>query len=306
MIEVQGLEKSYARFPALKNISFTVPEGEVTGFLGPNGAGKTTTLRILSGFMPATAGTVKIDGFDVRDRSREVRRRVGYLPEDVPLYRDLSVQSFLAYMAGLKDVPRARIAREIERVMAATGLEPVANRLISKISRGYRQRTGLAMALLGDPPVLLLDEPTSGLDPNQVVEVRELIRTLSGQKTVLLSSHILSEVSQITTRVLIIHEGRLVASGTPRDLAGGMHLERRVRLRVRQGLTAALWSDLPGARVLDHQNGQSALLELADPERDLPVLARRVVTAGLDLLDLHEEISDLETIFRTATGAHDA
>ena len=306
MIEVQGLEKSYARFLALKNISFTVPEGEVTGFLGPNGAGKTTTLRILSGFMPATAGTVKIDGFDVRDRSREVRRRVGYLPEDVPLYRDLSVQSFLAYMAGLKEVPRARIAREIERVMAATGLEPVANRLISKISRGYRQRTGLAMALLGDPPVLLLDEPTSGLDPNQVVEVRELIRTLSGQKTVLLSSHILSEVSQITTRVLIIHEGRLVASGTPRDLAGGMHLERRVRLRVREGLTAALWSDLPGARVLDHQNGQSALLELADPERDLPVLARRVVTAGLDLLDLHEEISDLETIFRTATGAHDA
>ena len=306
MIEVIGLEKSYARFPALKNISFTVPEGEVTGFLGPNGAGKTTTLRILSGFMPATQGRVLIDGLDVRDRSREVRRRVGYLPEDVPLYRDLSVQSFLSYMAGLKEVPRAQIGAEIERVMAATGLEPVATRLIAKISRGYRQRTGLAMALLGDPPVLLLDEPTSGLDPNQVVEVRELIRTLSGHKTVLLSSHILSEVAHITTRILIIHEGRLVASGTPRDLAGGMRLERRVRLRVRGGLKAELWSDLAGIRVLDHADAQSALLEVADPERDLPVLARRVVTAGLDLLELYEEASDLETIFRTATGAHHA
>ncbi|HYV50368.1 MAG TPA: ABC transporter ATP-binding protein [Dongiaceae bacterium] len=306
MIEVIGLEKSYAGFPALKSISFTVPEGEVTGFLGPNGAGKTTTLRILSGFMPATQGTVKIDGFDVRERSREVRRRVGYLPEDVPLYRDLSVHAFLAYMAGLKEVPRARIGPEIERVVTATGLEPVRTRLISKISRGYRQRTGLAMALLGDPPVLLLDEPTSGLDPNQVVEVRELIRRLSGQKTVLLSSHILTEVAQITSRVLIIHEGRLVASGTPRDLAGGMHLERRVRLRVRQGLTAEVWSELAGVRVLDHSDGTSALLEVKDPERDLPILARRVVSAGLDLLELYEEVSDLETIFRTATGARDA
>jgi len=306
MIEVTGLEKWYATFQALKSISFTVPEGEVTGFLGPNGAGKTTTLRILSGFMPATQGTVKIDGLDIRERSRDARRRVGYLPEDVPLYRDLSVESFLAYMAGLKEVPRAQIASEIERVVAATGLEPVAKRLISKISRGYRQRTGLAMALLGDPPVLLLDEPTSGLDPNQVVEVRALIKDLSGQKTVLLSSHILSEVAHITTRVLIINEGRLVASGTARDLAGGMHLERRVRLRVRQGLTAELWSGLTGVRVLDHSDGETALLEVMDPERDLPVLARRAVSSGLDLLELHEEVSDLETIFRTATGARDA
>jgi gliding motility-associated transport system ATP-binding protein len=306
MIEVTGLEKSYAGFPALKGISFTVPEGEVTGFLGPNGAGKTTTLRILSGFMPATQGTVKIDGLDVRERSREVRRRVGYLPEDVPLYRDLTVQAFLAYLAGLKEVPRARIGAEIDRVVTATGLESVTTRLISKISRGYRQRTGLAMAMLGDPPVLLLDEPTSGLDPNQVVEVRELIRRLSGQKTVLLSSHILTEVAQITSRVLIIHEGRLVASGTPRDLAGGMHLERRVRVRVRQGLTAELWSGLSGIRVLDHSDGESALLEMKDPERDVPVLARRAVSSGLDLLELYEERSDLETIFRTATGARDA
>ena len=306
MIEVIGLEKSYAGFPALKGISFTVPAGEVTGFLGPNGAGKTTTLRILSGFMPATQGTVKIDGLDVRERSREVRRRVGYLPEDVPLYRDLTVQAFLAYLAGLKEVPRARIGAEIERVVTATGLEPVTTRLISQISRGYRQRTGLAMAMLGDPPVLLLDEPTIGLDPNQVVEVRELIRRLSGQKTVLLSSHILTEVAQITSRVLIIHEGRLVASGTPRDLAGDMHLERRVRVRVRQGLTAELWSGLSGIRVLDHSDGESALLEMKDPERDLPVLARRVVSSGLDLLELYEEVSDLETIFRTATGARDA
>jgi len=306
MIEVIGLEKSYAGFPALKNISFTVPEGEVTGFLGPNGAGKTTTLRILSGFMPATQGTVKIDGLDVRERSRDVRRRVGYLPEDVPLYRDLTVEAFLAYLAGLKEVPRPRIQTEIDRVVALTGLESVAKRHIAKISRGYRQRTGLAMAMLGDPPVLLLDEPTSGLDPNQVVEVRDLIRDLSGHKTVLLSSHILSEVAQITNRVLIINEGRLVASGTPRDLAGGMHLERRVRLRVRQGLTADVWNEVPGIRALDPGDGSFALLLMENPERDLPLLARRVVSAGLDLLELHEEVSDLETIFRTATGAGDA
>jgi gliding motility-associated transport system ATP-binding protein len=307
MIEVEGLEKSYAGFLALKKISFTIPEGEVTGFLGPNGAGKTTTLRILSGFMPATDGSVRVAGLDVREYSREVRRRVGYLPEDVPLYRDLTVESFLGYLAGLKEIPPARIRAEIERVIAATGLEPVGRRLLAKCSRGYRQRTGLAMALLGDPPVLLLDEPTSGLDPNQVVEVRELIHKLSGQKTVLLSSHILSEVSQICSRVLIIHEGRLVASGTTRDLAGGMRLEHRVRVRVRQGLSGDRLSGIPGVLVLDHADGESALLKVEDPSRAIPILARRLVEAGLDVLELREETSDLETIFRTATGAaHDA
>ena len=302
MIEVANLEKSYAGFLALKNISFVVPEGEVTGFLGPNGAGKTTTLRILSGFLPATQGRVSVAGFDVSTHSREVRRRVGYLPEDVPLYRDLNVTAFLGYMAGLKEVPSSRVRAEVDRVIGATGLEPVAKRLIGKCSRGYRQRTGLAMALLGDPPVLLLDEPTSGLDPNQVVEVRDLIRQLSGRKTVLLSSHILSEVAQITSRVLIIHEGRLVASGTPRDLAGGMQLMRRVAVRVRRGLTPELLGGLSGIRILELADGNTARLEVDDPERDLPVLARRLVESGLDLLELHEEITDLETIFRTATG----
>jgi ABC-2 type transport system ATP-binding protein len=215
MIAVRDLKKSYAAIPALEGITFEVPTGTVTGFLGPNGAGKTTTLRILSGYMPATEGMAEVAGFDVRSESREVRKRTGYLPEDVPLYRDLTVSGFLSYMAGLKDVPAGAVKTEVNRVVEKTGLESVRDRLIFKCSRGYRQRTGLAMALLGDPPVLLLDEPTSGLDPNQVVEVRELIRDLSGEKTVLLSSHILSEVAQICGHVLIIHRGHLGAAGAP-------------------------------------------------------------------------------------------
>jgi len=308
MIEVRGLFKSYAGFPALKGISFRVPEGEVTGFLGPNGAGKTTTLRILSGFLPATLGTVQVAGFDVRERSRDVRRRVGYLPEDVPLYRDLAVDDFLGYMAGLKEIPRTRIRGEVERVVEATGLRAVRRRLISKCSRGFRQRTGLAMALLGDPPVLLLDEPTTGLDPNQVVEIRELIRKLSGEKTVLLSSHILPEVAQICTRVIIVDEGRLVASGTPKDLVERFHLEQRLRVRVRGVLPVDLVAGIPGAEVIRWEEDRTGvLLRVDDGGKVAPALARRLVEAGLDLLELSQETSDLETIFRTATaGGHDA
>jgi ABC-2 type transport system ATP-binding protein len=308
VILVRDLFKSYAAFPALKGISFQVPQGEVTGFLGPNGAGKTTTLRILSGFLPATLGTVEVAGFDVRDRSREVRRRVGYLPEDVPLYRDLTVEAFLRYMAGLKEIPRKTVRGEVERVVEATGLGSVGRRLISKCSRGFRQRTGLAMALLGDPPVLLLDEPTTGLDPNQVVEIRELIRKLSGQKTVLLSSHILPEVAQICTQVIIVNEGRLVASGTPKDLVERFHLEHRLRVRVGSAISEDLVAGIPGAAILRWDaDRRGLLLRVEDGGTAAPALARSLVEAGFDLLELREEASDLETIFRTATaGGRDA
>lgn len=302
MIEVQSLSKSYANFPALRAISFRVERGEVVGFLGPNGAGKTTTLRILSGFMPATDGAVTVAGYDVVSHSREVRRHTGYLPEDVPLYRDLTVTAFLRYMGGLKEIPARRLAGEVDRVVAVAGLEPVRSRLISKCSKGFRQRTGLAQALLGDPPVLLLDEPTSGLDPNQVVEVRDLIRELSGEKTVLLSSHVLSEVAQICGRVLIVDEGRLVASGTPGELAARYGAAGRLRVRVRRDPEAFLWRAVPG--VLGAERGAEPglwLLAVEDPERVAPAVTRALVEAGAELLELRPEAADLESIFRVVT-----
>lgn len=302
MISVEGLTKSYAAIRALKGISFEVAPGEVVGFLGPNGAGKTTTLRILSGFMPANEGVARVAGFDVFRQSREVRRRTGYLPEDVPLYRDMTVTEFLRYLGGLKDVPAARLSGEVDRVVGLTGLEPVRGLLLSKCSKGFRQRTGLAQALLGEPEVLLLDEPTSGLDPNQVVEVRDLIRHLSGEKTVLLSSHILSEVTQICSRVLIIHEGRLVASGTPSDLARRYGTGSRIRLRVRGRLDPARLGEVEGVvRVVDEGPGKFRL-DVSDGEGAAPRLAGVVLAAGAELLELRHETASLESIFRAATG----
>jgi ABC-2 type transport system ATP-binding protein len=304
VIRVEALEKSYAGFRAVKGISFFVERGEIVGFLGPNGAGKTTTLRILCGFLPATTGQVTVNGHDVIRASREVRRSVGYLPEDVPLYRDMKVTAYLRYLAGLKEVPSGKLAAEIDRVVAITGLEPVAARLVGKCSKGFRQRTGLAAALLGDPPVLLLDEPTSGLDPNQVVEVRDLIRHLSGEKTVLLSSHILSEVAQICGRVIIISDGVLAGTGTPADLAAG---ETTVFVRTRPALGAAAWAAVNGVDVVEAAGADGAFrLRCADPEAAAPQVARAAVEAGADLLELRRESADLERVFRRLTGGDHA
>lgn len=306
MIAVKDLKKSYAAFQALKGISFEVPRGTVTGFLGPNGAGKTTTLRILSGFMPASEGTVEVAGFNVNTHSREVRRRVGYLPEDVPLYRDMTVEAFLEYMGGLKEIPRTRLRSEVDRVVKKTGLGAVKKRLIYKISRGYRQRTGVAMALLGDPPVLLLDEPTSGLDPNQVIEVRELIRDLSGERTVLLSSHILSEVAQICSQVLIINQGKLVASGTPEELSERLGPGQGLLLRVAGTLDPGLLENVPG--VLGVTRGPAAgewRLTVDHGDTVAPLVSRAILEHGGELLELHQETSDLEGVFRAVTREGD-
>jgi len=302
LISVQDLHKSYAKVQAVRGISFEIEAGEVVGFLGPNGAGKTTTLRILTGYMPATEGSVSVAGHDVRRRSRQVREQVGYLPEDVPLYGDLTVVGFLGYLAGLKGVPGGRVGVEVDRVVELTGLESVRDRLVSKYSRGYRQRTGLAMALLGDPPVLLLDEPTSGLDPNQVVEVRELIRELSGEKTVLLSSHILSEVAQICRRVMIIHRGVLVAEGTPADLSGRYGHRNRLELRVGGTLDIAVLSGVLGVRSVESSpEGDWFFLGVDDADAVAPHVARAVIQGGAELLELRRQSSDLEAVFRAAT-----
>jgi len=210
MIEVANLSKRYGDLSAIRDVSFTAQPGQILGFLGPNGAGKTTTMRIITGFMPATSGTVRVDGYDVFEQSAEVRRRIGYLPENPPLYNDMAVVPYLRFAAKLKGMGRAAIDDALERVVQTCGLGAVRSRLLAHLSKGFRQRVGLAQALIHDPPVLILDEPTIGLDPRQIIEIRSLIRALGTQRTVVLSTHILPEVSQVCDKVVIINEGRVV------------------------------------------------------------------------------------------------
>ena len=209
MIKVQNLSKNYGPFQALKDVSFSVDGEQIVGFLGPNGAGKTTTMRILTCFMPASSGKVTIAGYDVFKQSREVRKRIGYLPENIPLYTEMTVSRYLTYMAKIRDVPRQQIKNRLDIVIESCGLVERRNQIIGQLSRGFRQRVGLAQAMIHDPQVLILDEPTSGLDPRQIVEIRELIKTLGKERTILFSTHILSEASMTCERLLIISKGKI-------------------------------------------------------------------------------------------------
>jgi ABC-2 type transport system ATP-binding protein len=210
MLEVRNLTKRYGDIVAVRDVSFSAAQGQILGFLGPNGAGKTTTMRILTGFLPATSGTATVAGFDVFAESAEVRRRIGYLPENPPLYAEMTAEAYLRFVARIKGMARNTIEDAIDRVIQTCGLESVRNRLLGHLSKGYRQRAGLAQALIHDPPVLVLDEPTIGLDPIQIREIRALIQKLAGQRTIILSTHILPEVSQICEKVVIINEGQVV------------------------------------------------------------------------------------------------
>ena len=213
MIEVQNLTKHYGAVTAIRDVSFAVPPGEIVGFLGPNGAGKSTTMRILACFMPASSGTAKVAGFDVFRESMEVRKRIGYLPESVPLYTDMRVAPYLDFVAEVKGVPRGTRKKRVAEVMERCLIDDVQNRLIRNLSKGYRQRVGLAQAIVSDPHVLILDEPTIGLDPRQIPEIRSLIKSLAGEHTVILSTHILPEVSMLCSGVVIINRGSIVAQG---------------------------------------------------------------------------------------------
>jgi ABC-2 type transport system ATP-binding protein len=213
MIEVQGLTKHYGAFTAIRDVTFNVAPGQIIGFLGPNGAGKSTTMRILSCFMPASGGTARVAGYDVFSQSMEVRRRIGYLPESVPLYTDMRVAPYLDFVAEIKGVPRGTRKRRVAEVMDKCLISDVQHRLIGKLSKGYRQRVGLAQAIVNDPHVLILDEPTIGLDPQQITEIRALIKSLAGEHTVILSTHILPEVSMVCSGVIIINKGSIVAQG---------------------------------------------------------------------------------------------
>jgi ABC-2 type transport system ATP-binding protein len=221
MIEVENLTKKYRDRVAIDTLKFSIGEGEIVGFLGPNGAGKSTTMKIITGFMPATTGKVRVAGYDVFERPLDAKRRIGYLPETPPLYPELTVRAYLQFVCELKAVARKSVASEIDRVSAATSVASELDRLCGTLSKGYRQRVGIAQALLGDPPLLILDEPTEGLDPRQRHDVLQLIKSFAGQHTVVLSTHILSEVKATCQKVLIVHRGRIVADDSLEVLSGG-------------------------------------------------------------------------------------
>jgi ABC-2 type transport system ATP-binding protein len=225
MIEVHDLTKRYGDRVAVDAVSFTAHKGQILGFLGPNGAGKSTTMRMLTGFLPPSAGTATVAGYDVLEQSDEVRRRIGYLPENPPLYTEMTVRSYLTFVARLKGVPRARVSGACDEAIERMGLGEVSGRLLSHLSKGFKQRVGLAQALVHDPEVLILDEPTIGLDPRQIIEIRSLIRGLSGNRTVILSTHILPEVSQVCDKVVIINEGRIVCEDSRENLTRESTLE---------------------------------------------------------------------------------
>lgn len=226
MIEVRNLTKRFGDVVAVRDISFTAAPGQILGFLGPNGAGKTTTMRIITGFMPASSGTVKVAGYDIFDDSYEVRKRIGYLPENPPLYGDMTVTSYLRFVGRIRGISKAALGDSVDWVLRRCGLTEVTDRVVGRLSKGFRQRVGLAQALIHNPSVLVLDEPTIGLDPRQIIEIRTLIRELSGERTVILSTHILPEVSQLCEKVVIINAGRIVVDDSLANLTQEMSLEQ--------------------------------------------------------------------------------
>lgn len=313
MIQVEHLTKRYGDVLAVDDVSFHVAEGEVVGFLGPNGAGKSTTLRILTAFMPASAGSVRIAGFDVLGQSLEVRRRLGYLPETVPAYPDMRVAEYLRFRALLKGAPRRGLEARVEGALDRCGCLDMRRRMVGKLSKGYRQRVGLADAIVHDPPLLILDEPTSGLDPNQRVEVRRLITSLGEDKTVFLSSHILAEVEAVARRVLIIHRGRKVADGRPGDLVAGLSRAENVVLLEARGDAGEL------ARRLASLPGRPELLQtrLADGfvrfevrfqgPGDHRAAVYEAARAGMESLrELSSRTATLEDLFRRLTSSGEA
>jgi ABC-2 type transport system ATP-binding protein len=307
VIEVQHLTKRYGRFTAVDDVSFRVERGEILGFLGPNGAGKTTTMRILTGYMPATEGKAVVAGFDVFDQPIEAKRRTGYLPETPPLYPDMTVGDYLDFVARIKGVPSAERRSRIQTIMERTRIADMAKRACGKLSKGYRQRVGLAQALIHNPDVLILDEPTAGLDPKQIIETRQLIKELAGDHTIVLSTHILPEVAQTCQRVVIIAKGKVVAVDTPDNLTARLRGAETMYVQVDalgSDATAALERVTGVTRVAesDRRNGVIGYEVEGDHGHDIRRdLARAVVTNGWGLLELRPMRMSLEEIFLSLT-----
>jgi ABC-2 type transport system ATP-binding protein len=313
MIKVEGLTKRYARTVAVDNISFEVEKGTIVGFLGPNGAGKTTTMRVLTCFLPPTAGTASVAGFDVLENPMEVKRRIGYLPETPPLYPEMEVSEYLRFVGQLKGISSADIAKRVDQVVGRCAVGDVRNKLIGKLSKGFRQRVGLAQAIIHNPEVLILDEPTSGLDPKQIIEIRELLKSLAGDHTIILSTHILPEVENSCERVIIINQGKLVAIDSVANLTNRLRGSEAVALEVeapdghpdpsevQQRLEVV--SGVSRVVMKDSRNGRLIFeVESLQGRHIRAELARTVVNSGWNLSELRPVGLSLEDIFLQLTA----
>jgi ABC-2 type transport system ATP-binding protein len=310
MIEVKNLTKRYGELRALDDVSFEVGRGEVLGFLGPNGAGKTTTMKILTTFIAASSGSAKVGGIDVSEDPLEVRRKVGYLPESAPLYTDMQVKEYLDFVADLRHIDRADRNKAIDRVVETCGLKGMAGREIRALSKGYKQRVGLAQAMIHDPAILILDEPTSGLDPNQIAEIRELIRSLGKERTVILSTHHLAEVQAAADRVLIIHQGKIVADGSPEELEsskGGARYDVVLAAPKEDSrVVQESFLTIPGVHEVNvpmaRAHGDLDIIVRGQADGDLRAdIFRKVVEHNWVMLGLGRKQVDLEAIFRRLT-----
>jgi ABC-2 type transport system ATP-binding protein len=315
MIQVDGLSKRYANNVAVDDISFQVEKGQIVGFLGPNGAGKTTTMRILTCFMPPTGGRANVAGYDCVTQPLEVKKRIGYLPETPPLYPDMTVDEYLNFVGALKGIPKAELASRVTEVEKRCAISDMRSRLISKLSKGYRQRVGLAQAIIHNPDVLILDEPTSGFDPKQIIETRDLIKSLAGEHTIILSTHILPEVEAMCERVIIISKGKIVAQDTMETLAARMRgagiVEVEVEPRggtVDAGEVERKLSSVVGVARVSHKhtkdNRARFAVETGDGRHIRGDLARAIVEAGWNLNELQSATLSLEEIFLEVTGSN--
>lgn len=312
MIKVSHLTKKYGSHLAVDDLSFDVGGGQIYGLLGPNGAGKSTIMNILTGYLAATSGEVSVAGHPLPEEADEAKACVGYLPEQPPLYSEMTVREYLDFAAELKRVPRAERAGQVERAAKRTGLNDVETRLIRSLSKGYRQRVGIAQALLGSPKLIILDEPTVGLDPAQVIEIRKLIKELGREHTVILSSHILSEVQAVCDKVLILSKGKLVAVGSPEELSAELSARRALRataLGERDKVLTAVSSvpGISGVNIEDEQNGQITFTaESADNTDRRAEVSKALSAAGCTVLALAEETKSLEEVFLALTDASPA
>ena len=304
MIEVHNITKRYGHHTAIDRVTFTVGKGEVLAFLGPNGAGKTTTMRILTCFIPATEGTAKVGGYDCADQSMEVKRRIGYLPETPPVYQELTVTEYLQFVGRLRGLSGQSLTTAMRREIERLGLGSVQQRVIGNLSRGYRQRVGLAQALLHDPPILILDEPTVGLDPKQIIEIRELIKSLAGSRSVILSTHILPEATAVCQRVVIISGGRIVAEDTPDQLSARLRHSEKIALTLKSppADVDARLKAAPGIQqVFAGGSPNTFILECALGRDVRDDITRLAVTSGWGLLELHTISMTLEDVFLQLT-----
>ncbi|MDQ2086703.1 ATP-binding cassette domain-containing protein [Herbivorax sp. ANBcel31] len=309
MIEIQNLTKHYGSIKAVKNLNFTVEKGEILGFLGPNGAGKTTTMNMITGYLPSTEGTVKVCGYDIGEKPAEVKKHIGYLPEIPPVYTDLTVKEYLNFVSDLKKVSKSKRSSQMSDIMETVKITDVQNRLVGNLSKGYRQRVGLAQALVGNPEVLILDEPTVGLDPNQIIEIRKLIKNLGKEHTIIFSSHILQEVSAVCERVVIINKGEIAAIDTPDKLSENLDNVTRFLIKIegaQKSVKEAL-SKIKGILSVesDSKSKENVFKYMIDSEKDVDVrrpIFFKMAELGFPILELQSIGMNLEDIFRKITA----